>query len=164
MKNPLSAAFGFLGQDGKTADENMRNKDEKYWKKKLTPEQYYVLREAGTETPGSGTLLHTTQTGEYRCAACNTLLFMSDAKYDSETPGLIGWPSFTKPANLENVELRTDTSLLTPRTEVLCKNCGSHLGHVFEDSSSSTNQHYCINSCSLTFEPEKKIVQTGDQI
>ena len=130
---------------------DMKDKPEEYWKKKLTPEQYKVLREKGTEYPGSGKLLHNNDTGGYTCAACGTLLFKSDSKYDSTTPGLIGWPSFADVANSDAVELREDNDLAMKRTEVICKTCGGHLGHVFDDSSSPTNQHYCINSCALEF-------------
>jgi peptide-methionine (R)-S-oxide reductase len=136
--------------------DDMRNKTEDYWRKKLTPVQFHVLREKGTEIPGSGTLLHNNKNGEYKCAACGTILFKSDAKYDSKTPGLIGWPSFVRPANFENIELRDDNHLFMNRTEVICKKCGSHLGHVFNDSSSPTNQHFCINSCALNFSSENK--------
>lgn len=134
----------------------MKNKDEEYWKKKLTPEQYHILREKGTEMPGSGTLLHNNETGEYRCAACGAMLFKSDTKYESTTPGLIGWPSFSEVANSDAVELRDDNSIFMHRTEVICKTCGSHLGHLFPDDSSSTSQHYCINSAALNFKPQEK--------
>jgi|SRR5579872_5387024 len=135
--------------------DDMRNKSEEYWKKKLTPEQYHILREKGTEIPGSGKLLHSSETGDYRCAACGAMLFKSGTKYDSTTPGLIGWPSFSEAADSNAVELRDDTSLGMHRTEVICKNCGSHLGHLFEDGSSETNKHYCINSCALNFKPQQ---------
>ncbi|HEY1835358.1 MAG TPA: peptide-methionine (R)-S-oxide reductase MsrB [Candidatus Saccharimonadales bacterium] len=120
-------------------------------KKKLTPEQYQVLREKGTEAPGTGKLLHNKETGEYMCAACGASLFKSDAKYDSTTPGLIGWPSFSEAASNEALTLQPDNSLLMHRTEVTCHNCGSHLGHLFEDPSSPNGQHYCINSAALDF-------------
>jgi len=129
----------------------MRNKSEEYWKEKLTPEQYHVLREKGTERPGTGTLLQNEKTGEYRCAACGSVVFKSDAKYESTTPGLIGWPSFSDAAKSDAVELRDDNSMFMHRTEVICKTCGSHLGHLFPDDTSPTNQHYCINSCALDF-------------
>jgi peptide-methionine (R)-S-oxide reductase len=135
--------------------DDMRSKSEDFWKEMLTPEQYRVLREKGTEIPGTGKLLHNNDSGEYKCAACGTMLFKSDTKYDSTTPGLIGWPSFSEAANSDAVELRDDNSLGMHRTEVICKNCGSHLGHLFDDNSSSTNKHYCINSCALNFTPKK---------
>jgi len=124
------------------------------WKQKLTPEQFHVLREHGTEIPGTGALLYEKAKGEYHCPVCNALLFMSDAKYDSTTPGLIGWPSFSEAATNSALKLVDDTTMGMHRTEVLCANCGSHLGHLFEDPSSPNGQHYCINSAALTFLPE----------
>jgi len=126
------------------------------WKQKLSPEQYRVLREGATEYPGTGELLHNSKTGEYRCAACKQLLFMSDAKYDSDIAGLEGWPSFADPADSDAVELKPDDSLGMSRTEVICRNCGGHLGHVFPDASSPTGTHFCINSASLTFDEQAK--------
>ncbi len=120
-------------------------------KQRLTPEQYHVLREHGTEAPGSGELLYSNENGEYHCPVCGGLLFRSDAKYVSTTPGLIGWPSFTEPANTDALTLVPDDSLGMHRTEVLCAHCHSHLGHLFEDSSSPNGQHYCINSAALAF-------------
>jgi peptide-methionine (R)-S-oxide reductase len=125
------------------------------WRQKLTPEQYHVLREKGTELPGSGKLLHNDKTGMYVCAACGTPLFKSDAKYDSTMPGLIGWPSFSEAVSRDAIELVTDDSLGMHRTEAVCKTCGSHLGHLFEDSSSPNGQHFCINSAALDFLPTK---------
>lgn len=126
------------------------------WKVRLTPEQYRVLRQKGTEYPGTGALLHNTMTGEYRCAACGQLLFMSDAKYESDQLGLEGWPSFADPADNNAVKLIPDDSQGMSRTEVVCKECGGHLGHVFDDSSSPTGMHYCINSASLDFQESDK--------
>jgi peptide-methionine (R)-S-oxide reductase len=103
------------------------------YKSRLTPEQYHVMREAGTETPGTGKWLHNFDTGEYTCAACGQMLFKSDSKYESTIPGLIGWPSFSDAADAGAVELRDDNSLGMHRTEVICKKCGSHLGHLFPD-------------------------------
>jgi peptide-methionine (R)-S-oxide reductase len=125
------------------------------WKKKLTPEQYHILREKGTEAPGSGQLLHNDKTGDYTCAACSTVLFKSDSKYESDVPGLEGWPSFSEVAANDKVELVPDNSLGMNRTEVICKTCGSHLGHIFPDDSSPTGQHYCINSTALDFQEKK---------
>jgi peptide-methionine (R)-S-oxide reductase len=127
---------------------NMTNDD---WKKQLSPEQYHVLREQGTEAPGSGKLLHNEKTGDYTCAACKKVVFKSGAKYESTTPGLIGWPSFSEAADKGAITLRDDNSLSMHRTEVICSNCGSHLGHLFDDPSSPNGQHYCINSVALDF-------------
>jgi peptide-methionine (R)-S-oxide reductase len=121
-------------------------------RKRLTPEQYRVLREKGTEAPGSGKWLHSTETGMYTCAVCGSNLFSSDTKYESTIPGLIGWPSFSDVASSDAVKLLPDDSLGMHRTEVICKTCGSHLGHIFPDDSSSTGQHYCINSAALDFD------------
>ena len=125
------------------------------WRKKLTPEQYRVLREKGTEIPGTGALLHNDATGEYTCAACGNVVFKSDTKYESTMPGLIGWPSFSAAADNKAVKLVPDNSHGMHRTEVLCAVCGSHLGHLFDDPSSPNGQHYCINSVALDFKPEK---------
>jgi peptide-methionine (R)-S-oxide reductase len=125
------------------SEEDLRNR--------LTPEQYRVLRERGTEVPGTGALLHTKEKGEYRCPVCRSLLFMSADKYDSTTPGLVGWPSFSVAADNKALQLVPDDSLGMRRTEVLCATCGSHLGHLFSDDSSPTGQHYCINSAAIAF-------------
>jgi peptide-methionine (R)-S-oxide reductase len=122
------------------------------WKAKLTPEQYHVLREKGTEAPGSGKYLYNDKQGAYRCAACGAQLFKSDSKYESTIPGLIGWPSFSEAASYEALVLSDDNSMGMHRTEVTCKNCGSHLGHLFPDDSSPNGQHFCINSAALDFE------------
>jgi peptide-methionine (R)-S-oxide reductase len=124
------------------------------WKQKLTPEQYHVLREKGTEVPGTGELLHNEKTGEYTCAGCGNVVFKSDTKYESTVPGLIGWPSFAEAAANDAVKLQPDDSLGMSRTEVVCANCGGHLGHLFDDPSSPNGKHYCINSCALNFEPK----------
>jgi peptide-methionine (R)-S-oxide reductase len=121
-------------------------KDEEI-EKKLTPEQVDVMRNCGTEPPGSGKWLHNKETGMYVCAACGQELFKSDAKFDSGT----GWPSFDEAANRENIELIDDNSYGMHRVEVRCKNCKSHLGHLFEDGPTKTGQRFCINSVALDF-------------
>ncbi len=125
------------------------------WRKRLTPEQYAVLRQKATEAPFSGELLHNEAPGEYRCAACGNLVFKSDAKYASAVPGLAGWPSFAEVADSDAIVLKGDTSHGMQRIEAICKKCGSHLGHLFDDESSPTNKHYCINSCALDFQQTK---------
>ena len=117
----------------------------------LTDEQKHVLLQAGTEAPGTGLLLHNDKSGMYSCANCGHQLFKSDAKYDSTTPGLIGWPSFSDAAHQGSVVVQDDNSMGMHRQEVLCSNCGGHLGHLFPDDSSPNGQHYCINSASLGF-------------
>ena len=121
------------------------------WQEKLTPEQYRVMREGDTEAPNSGSLVKNTATGDYCCAACGEKLFESSTKFESTTPGLIGWPAFSEVVSNESVVLKEDTSLGMRRTEVTCRKCGSHLGHLFEDPSSPNGQHYCINSVALDF-------------
>lgn len=138
----------------------MKLSDEE-WRQKLTPEQYHVLREKGTELPGSGKLLYNKESGMYVCAACGTPLFKSDAKYDSTMPGLVGWPSFTEAVDKDAIVLKDDNSLGMHRTEVVCSTCGSHLGHLFEDTSSPNGQHFCINSAALEFLPGNKAQNQG---
>lgn len=130
---------------------DLKNKSEEYWKKKLTPEQYKVMREKGTETPFSGKFYKNFEGGMYECAACGNPLFASDTKFDSDC----GWPSFDR--SLEgNVELHDDNSFGMKRTEAVCKNCGSHLGHVFDDGpKDTTGKRFCINSISLNFKQKK---------
>jgi len=119
------------------------------WREQLTPEQYKVLRKAGTERAFSGAYWDTHDDGMYHCAACGAALFSADTKFDSGT----GWPSFTEPAVAEAVETKRDIGFGIVRTEVRCRRCGSHLGHVFGDGPGPTGQRYCINSCSLELQP-----------
>ncbi len=132
--------------------DDMKNKTKDYWRKKLTPQQYHVLREKGTEPAFSGSLYNNKKGGMYHCAACGQALFSSKTKFDSGT----GWPSFDDPINKENVILQNDDSFGMKRIEVICKNCGSHLGHVFNDGpKETTGLRYCINSCALSFKKER---------
>jgi peptide-methionine (R)-S-oxide reductase len=133
--------------------EDLKNKPESYWKKRLTPEQYHVLRERGTEPPKVGAYTGQDKSGVYKCAACGQELFESDTQFESTLPGLQGWPAFYAEAAKGRVELKEDHSFGMHRIEITCARCGSHLGHLFEgDPAAKSGHHYCVNACALEFD------------
>jgi peptide-methionine (R)-S-oxide reductase len=126
-------------------------KDDEFWRDKLTPQEFHVLREKGTERAFSGEYWNTKEKGVYHCRCCGEPLFLSDSKFDSGC----GWPSFFQPADADVIQEEVDRSHGMLRTEVMCKKCGGHLGHVFEDGPAPTGLRYCINSVSIKLEPEE---------
>ena len=149
---PLSdaATRQHAAKAGEGAQRKKMQLSEEEWRKRLTPEQFHILREKGTERAFTGALVNNHADGMYHCAACNAPLFKSGTKFESGS----GWPSFFEPVSPDAVELHEDTSHGMRRIEVTCATCGSHLGHVFPDGPNPTGQRYCINSASLGFEKQ----------
>jgi len=147
---PGASAMGILDK-GKKKEEFPFTLSEEEWRKRLTPQQYNVLRDHGTEPSGTSPLNHEKRDGSYSCAGCDHPLFSSENKFDSGT----GWPSFWQPANDQAVGISTDYKLFIPRTEVHCANCGGHLGHVFNDGPKPTGQRYCMNGVAMVFKPQE---------
>jgi len=142
--------FVFAASLGEAVGDVQKSDSE--WKKELSPEQYHILREKGTERAFTGKYYHHKEKGVYRCTACGAELFSSETKFDSGT----GWPSFSDPMTKQSLRLKEDTSHFMHRTEVLCAKCGGHLGHVFDDGPQPTGKRYCINSAALNFTKKDK--------
>lgn len=148
---PMARDHSRHSTDVKSTSENrFRAFTEKEWRERLSPEQFEVIRRAGTERPFTSPHLENHADGSYHCVGCGAVLFESGTKFESGS----GWPSFTEPAALERVELHQDRSLGMVRTEVRCRNCGAHLGHVFDDGPGPDGRRYCINGVALDFQPE----------
>jgi peptide-methionine (R)-S-oxide reductase len=130
-------------------------KTDEQWREELSEEQYLVLRAKATEPPFSGNLVHSDEPGVYSCVACGNELFRSNSSYESTQRGLEGWPSFSEVVDSGAIELEDDYSFGMHRIEVSCANCGSHIGHYFDDDSSPTGKHYCANGISLDFKPKQ---------
>ncbi len=140
--------------------EDLKKLPDNYWKEHLTPEQYKVMRQRGTEPPWSGKYVKAPGDGMYHCAACGQELFASGTQFESTLPGLQGWPAFYAEASQGRVELREDDSWGMHRTEIVCGNCGAHLGHLFEgDPAAKNGKHYCVNSCALKFDPKDEAAE-----
>ena len=159
IKNGNQSAQNHWGYDNLT-DSKSEMKSEEEWKRELTPEQYNVCRLKGTEPPFTGKYNDAKDKGVYQCVACGNELFSSDTKFDSGT----GWPSFSAPINENQVQSHKDNSHGMDRTEVLCSKCNSHLGHVFDDGPTPTNQRFCINSASLNLKKDKSEFDTSDSL